>query len=147
VCLLVETLGIPTLALGEIALHVDLEKSAFRHEAPGKGAVNCIGGDESREHDVSQVVQERGNFRNASDVLRTVVVGEAEIAVETVTEVVTVQACNADVALEELPFNRGGERGLAGSRESGEPDDERRVAILFLVVVARYAAAGPGYVG
>lgn len=98
-----EILDLSGLGLGVKALRVaphafvdrrvneDLDEFALRHQAPHHLALGVIGRDERANDDQTGLGQQLRYFAGAADILDPVGLGEAEVAVEAVTDVVAVQ--------------------------------------------------------
>ncbi len=68
-------------------------------------------------------------FGDAPDVFDAVVVGEAEIAVQPMANIVAVQQERMLALGVQQLLQRVGDRGLAGAGIAGEPDDGRRLVL------------------
>ena len=79
--------------------------------------------DEGAQHDQPGVGHQLGDLADAADVLDPVGIGEAEVLVEAVADVVAVEQRGVDAARVEPALDEVGDRRLAGARQAGEPQD------------------------
>ncbi len=82
------------------------------------------------QDDEPGVGQEPGDLDDASDVLDPVDVGEAEVAVEAVSDVVAVEQVGAMTEDVELLLDGVGDGRLSGTGEPGEPEHRGPLAVL-----------------
>lgn len=87
------------------------------------------GADEGGHDDHPRVHHQLGDFRHPADVFDAVGISEAEIFVQPLSDVVTVQDVGALALGVEFLFKGVGQRGLAGAGQTGEPDNLSLVAI------------------
>ena len=93
-------------------------------------AVSAKGRDERGQHDHARFHEEFGHFADAADVLHTVFAREAQVAAQSVTDVVAVQHEGAATLPVQGLFNGMGQRGFARAGQSGEPDNRAAMAVL-----------------
>ena len=105
----------------ERSLHVKLDKIAGFHVLAHPVTVGPIRGHERAEHDHAGVDEELGDLANAPNVLAAVLGREAEVAAQTVADVVAVQAVGRGAAQVERALEAASERALGRAREPGEP--------------------------
>src|SRR6185436_4639326 len=86
--------------------------------------------DEGHEDDETGIDHQPGDLRDPSDVLDSILFGEAEVLVEAVTNVVPVEKIGMQAAAVELPLDQIGDRGLAGAGEPREPEQARLLTLL-----------------
>ena len=77
--------------------------------------------DERRDHDDARVDHQLGYLGHTSNVLNSIGVSEAEVAVQPVTHVVAVEQIRVAAHRVQLLLNNVGDSRLASARESGEP--------------------------
>ena len=87
-----------------------------------------VGGDEAAERDDAGVGEQFADFPNASDVLRPVLRTEPKVLIQSVADVVAIEDVGEPVPLDEDVFGREGDRALARTGETGQPD---QYPILF----------------
>lgn len=78
-----------------------------------------------------------------ADVLVAVLLGEAEVLVQTEADVVAVQAVGSVAEVEQVLLKSGGDGRLARGRQTGEPESEA----LLLAVLAALLASETGVPG
>ena len=71
--------------------------------------------DERTQHDQARVDEQLGDFADAPDIFHAVGVGEAEIAVQAVANVVAVEHVGMSAARVKLPLHDAGDGALAGA--------------------------------
>ncbi len=76
------------------------------------------GGDEAGQAYDTTVSEQLGHLRNTSDVLFSVAVAEAEVAVETMTDVISIQTVGRDALAHQILLQSKGNGRLTGSRQS-----------------------------
>ena len=77
--------------------------------------------DEGADHDQPGVAHQLGDLADPADVLDAVGVGEAEVAVEPVTDIVAVEQHRVAADRQQLLFETVGDRRFAGAGQPGEP--------------------------
>ena len=87
-----------------------------------------------------------GHFTDAADVLLPVLRREAQVTVQPVSDVVSVQNVDLASLFEELGLKLCGDRRLAAARKTGQPDDASFMTVLFLPVFLADACLVPGHV-
>ena len=87
----VEPFGIAGGAGFEGGLHVDFEEIRVADDFSGEAAEFVVRRDERGNHDDAAIGEEFRHFGDASDVLETVFVGEAEVLVQARAHVVAVE--------------------------------------------------------
>ena len=110
---------------------MDLDELALGHQAARHLALGAEGRDEGDEHDEAGIGHQAGDVGDTADVLDAVSVGEAEIAVEAVADVVAVEDEGVAAQLVEAFLQRVGDGGFAGAGEAGEPEDAGRLRLLL----------------
>src|SRR5690348_4755280 len=125
----IEALGVALLGFGERRIDKDLEELALGNHPPDHVPLGPERRDEGRQHDETRVGHEPRDLADAADVLDAVGLSEAEIAVEAVAHVVTVEQESVPSARGELLFDEIGDGRLAGARETCEPQYRRLLAL------------------
>jgi hypothetical protein len=124
----VEPLGVPTLALGERCIDEYLEEFARREQTPRHPSLVAEGRDEGHQHDEAGVGHQPGHLGDATDVLDPVGLGESQIAIEPLPDVVAVEQIGVATGFVQPPVKQVGESGFSGTRQAGKPD-AKRVAV------------------
>ena len=119
----VEALGITPLALRErgVAEHLEEVESRVGVDLTGQLAVLGERADGRHQHDLTGVGEQRRHVRQPAQVLRPVGHGKAQIGIESVAQIVTVENVSGGAFFEQLLLDQHGHRRLAGTRQSGEP--------------------------
>lgn len=151
--LLVETLGVTLLSdlNGNIDVDLDERQTGLLTgggdlvQLTGTVTVLLVGGDEGGDGDGVGVGEQLGDLTDAADVLVAVGLAEAQVLVQTETDVVTVQTVGVDAAVtDELVLELDGNGGLAGGGETGQPDGE---TLLLAQIGALGASEAAGVEG
>ena len=108
----IESLRVAGLAGLQLGVHVNFEEALSREERSDPRPILPIGGDKGKEHDVAGLEEEPRHLPRAPQVLTAVSLGEAEVAAETVAQLVTVQQRDPAPQLEETPFESPRDRAL-----------------------------------
>src|SRR5690606_9249260 len=87
----IEALWIARLADLEWGIHVDLGKTDIAGDLSRDTALVAEGRDERDDDDEARVGHELGHFRHATDVLHARFLGETEILVESVADIVAIE--------------------------------------------------------
>ena len=69
------------------------------------------------------VGKQLGHFADAPDVFRAVLGRETEVGAKAVADVVAVEDVGVAAQVEQLALQFGGDGGLAGTGQAGQPDD------------------------
>ena len=85
--------------------------------------------DEATEHDQPGVDHQPRDLGDAADVLDAVGVGEAEVLVQAVADVVAVEQVGVAAARVQPLLDQVGDRRLAGAGQAGEPEHARLLAL------------------
>ncbi len=103
-CALVEAFDVSRFAGCQRCIHVDFEEldATFERDFTGTTTIGLIGGDERGHDDDAGVGHELGNFGDASNVFGSVFVREAEVCVEAVAYVVSVEHVDLIAEVEEF---------------------------------------------
>ncbi len=106
------------LAELERRVHEDLEEIELvrRVQRGGRVAVGRVGAHEADERDDAGLREQSRDMRGAAHVLRARRLVEAEVAVETVAQVVAVEQEGGAADLEQALLDRGGDGRLARAR-------------------------------
>ncbi len=128
--LLVEALHVARLGHRQRRVDEDLDELAVAPAARAPCRRSARNGEMKRDqHDQAGVDHQLGDLGDAADVLDPVVVGEAQVLVEAVADVVAVEQVGvAAVGVQPL-LHQVGDGRLARAREAGEPD---HAAVLAL---------------
>lgn len=103
--------------------------------------VRKVGRDERGDGNGGAVGEELGDLRDPTDVLVAVLLGEAEVLVESEADVVTVETVGVDAPVsEELVFKLDGNGRFARGGETGEPNCEAALVAEFAAFAARQGA-------
>src|SRR5205823_1220477 len=84
-------------------------------------AIGAIRADDRHQRDHTGVREQSRYLADAPNVLAAIRSREAEVAVEAVAEVVAVEQIGRAIRVEQPTFAQRGDRGLARSRQTGEP--------------------------
>ena len=95
-------------------------------EVAGQLALGPERRDERDQDDEAGVDHQRRDLGHPTDVLDPVGVGEAEVVVEPVADVVAVEQEGVDAERVQAPLDQVGDGRLAGTGQAGEPDDAGR---------------------
>jgi hypothetical protein len=85
--------------------------------------------DEGRDHDQSRIEHQSRHLRGAPNVLHAVGLGEAEIAVQPLPQIVPVQHADMPPGRHESVAERAGEGRFSGGGETREPDATGALAL------------------
>ena len=121
--LLVEPLGVALLGHAQRRVDEDLDELSLLDEGPDAAALALERGDEGRDHDQARVDHQLRHLADPADVLDAVGIGEAEILVQAVPDVVAVEQVGVMAAAVQHPLDEVGDRRLARPGEPREPDD------------------------
>ena len=122
----VEALRVALLGHRERRVDEDLEELALREQLARHPPLGAERRDERDEHDQAGVDHQLGDLGDAADVLDPVGVGEAEVLVEPVADVVAVEQVGVAAQRVQLLLDQVGDRRLAGAREAREPEHAGR---------------------
>ncbi len=125
----IEPLGVAGFGDRERRVHEDLDELAVLEERASHPALALERGYERGEHDESGIGHEPCDFGDPTDVLDPIGVGEAEILVEPVADVVAVQQIGVTPVGEQLALDDVGDGGFARSGQSGEPEHRGLLAL------------------
>ena len=81
------------------------------------------------QHDQPGIDEELRDLAHAADVLDAVLVGEAEVAVQPVAEVVAIERVGVPPFRVQRLLHQLGDGGLAGARQAGEPQHHRLLVV------------------
>ena len=84
--------------------------------------------DEAHQHDQAGIDHQPGDLGDAADVLDAVLVGEAQVLVEAVADVVAVEQEGVVAERVQPLLDQVGDRRLARARQAGEPQAARHLA-------------------
>ena len=85
--------------------------------------------DERDQHDQPGIDEQLGRLADAADVLHPVGIGEAEIAVEAVADIVAVEQIGVPALREQRALDQIGDGRLARAGQAGEPQHRRLLAL------------------
>ena len=119
--LVVETLGVALLGDRQRRVDEHLEELLGCEQRAGHRPLGPEGGDEGNEHDQTRVDHQLRDLGHAADVLHAVGVGEPEVGVQTVPDVVAIEQVGVVTAAMKLALDQVGDRRLAGAGQTGEP--------------------------
>lgn len=143
--LLVQSLGIALLSHFKwyINEHLDerqlllLSTTGLRMQLTRHVAIRPVRRDEGGDGDGGRVGKELGDFADATDVLVTVLLGEAQVFVQAEAHVVAIETVGGDAEVEEMLLESGGHGGFARGGEAGEPNGEALLLAGFVALLAR----------
>jgi hypothetical protein len=121
-CLLVQSLRVAALCDVERGVDKNLNELTVLEQHPGHLTLGPERRDEAAQHNHARVNHEFCDLADPADVLDPVRVGEPEVGVQAMTQVVPVQDIGPDPALAESLLERVGDRRLPGAREAREPE-------------------------
>ncbi len=124
---LVEALGVARDAFIERGIDENLDELALRQQLAHHAPLGAERRDERAQHDEAGVGHQLGDFADAADVLDAVALGEAQVAVETVADIVAVEQQRMRTARVQAGFDQIGDGRFAGARQAGEPQHHRLV--------------------
>ncbi len=133
----VEALGVAAPAFLDRRVDEHLDELALADEIAHHPPLGAERRDEGAQHDQSGIDEQLRHLADPADVLDAVGVGEAEIAVEAVADVVAVEHVGVMAPAMQLGLDELGDGRFARRREAGEPDDagalmlEARPRLLF----------------
>lgn len=147
--LLVQTLGVTLLGNLDGDIDINLDKgqglvtglTAVGVEVTGDLTVRPVGGDEAGDGDGAAVGKELGDLGDTADVLVAVLLAEAEVLVQAEAHIVAIQTVGRQAQVQQVLLEGGGDGGLSGGGQTGEPDGE---ALLFTEALA--FGTGEGWV-
>ena len=128
-CLLIEALGVAALCDVERGVDEDLDELSFFKKHPGHLTLGPERRDEAAQNHNTGVDHQLRDLADPADVLDPVRVGEPEVGVQPVPEVVAVQDVGPDPALMEALLERVGDRRLARAGEAREPEAAAGVSV------------------
>lgn len=135
----VEPLHIPLFADLQRRADIDLDKAFFPNKFAGHLPLPLERGDKCRHDNKTGIHHQFGYFGNAADILHAVGVGEAEVFVEALANVVAVQDISAIAACMQLHFQSVSQRRFTRAGEAGKPDHLALVAVVFFAILAGQA--------
>lgn len=100
-------------------------------------AVSPVRRDEGGDGNGGRVGKELGDLTNAADVLVAVLLGEAQVLVQTEAHVVAIETVGGQPQVEEMLLEGGSDGGLARGGEAGEPDGQALLLAGFVALLAR----------
>ena len=128
--LAVQPLHVARLGDRERRVHVHLEELALAEQRTRHAALGAERRDERHQHDQAGVGHQLRHLGDATDVLDSIGVGEAEVAVQAVAHVVAVEQVGVSPERQQLLLDQVRDRRLAGAREAGEPQHRGPLALL-----------------
>ena len=119
----VQALGITLLAFLErgVAEHLEEVEAGVGVHFTGQLPVFGQRADRRHQHDLAGVGQQRRHMRQPAQVLRAVGHGKAQVGIQAVPQVVTVENISGKTLFEQLLLDQHGHRRLAGAGQAGEP--------------------------
>ena len=96
-------------------------------QLPRQFPIFPIRADETRYRNRTAVCEQKRHFGDASDILISVGLAEAEITVQAKAYVVAIQPVGGEGGVEEVLFEGCCDGGFARGREAGQPDCETRL--------------------
>ena len=114
----VEPLGVAPGAFLEGRVDEDLDELALGHQFARHAPLGAERRDEGNDDDQPGVGHQPRHFGDAADVLDAVLVGEAEIAVQPMANIVAVQDVGVAAGSVQLLLEKVGDRRLAGARQA-----------------------------
>jgi hypothetical protein len=135
----IESFDVTLFARLVAGLDIHLEEIRIE-ETAGQITQVTARGDGGNEGDDPLGHEDFGGFRDAPDIFQAILIGEAEVGIEPGAEVVAIENGGETTLLVENPFRRVGEGGLAGTRESVEPNDDAMLAEKFFLILAAQEA-------
>ena len=103
----VKALGVALLRLGQRRIDEDLDELALRKHLAHHVALGAERRDEGGQHDEAGVGHQPRDFADPADILDPVGLGEAEIAVETVADIVAIEQEGVPTDARPASFQRG----------------------------------------
>src|SRR5262245_60256141 len=119
--LAVEPLGIALLAHFKRRIDIDLDELSLLEQIPRHAPLGAERRDERDHDDKASIDEQSRRFGHAADILHPVGVGEAEILVETVADIVAVEHISVAPHGVEPPLKRISDGRLPSTGEAGEP--------------------------
>ena len=136
----VEALGIARLADLERRVDVDLGEGDVAGDLARQPPLVAERRDERDEDDEPGIGHQPGHFGDAADVLDARLLGEAEVLVEAVADVVAVEDVGVLALGGEALLDEVGDGRLARAGEAGEPDDRRRSGPSWRARTSRFTS-------
>src|SRR6516164_4429343 len=121
----VKTFGIPADAFVERRVDEDLEKGGRGGQLADHPALGAERRDEGADHNESRLRHQLGDLADPPDVFDPVCLGETEVAVEAVPDIVAVEQHRVAAAGEEQLFDNVGNRRFPCPRQPGQPKHRR----------------------
>ena len=119
----VKAFGIARLANLDGRVDVDLDELVRGDEIAGHPPLAAERRDEAHKHNQTSLDHQLRDLGDTANVLDPIFVGEAEIAIEPVTNIVAVKQNGVPPELVQHLLEQIGDGGFAGARQSGEPED------------------------
>ena len=128
-------LGLFIKALG-VTLHADFQRRVDKN-LDEFGCANQLARhaplgterrDERHQHNQAGIDEQLGGLADAADILHPVGVGETQIPVEAVADIVAIQQIGVLAVSHQALFHQIGDGGLARARQAGEPQHGRLLA-------------------
>ena len=127
--LAVEALGIASFALGERRVDEDLHELVALQALARQPSLGAERRDERDQHDQAGIGHQVGRLDHAPDVLDPVGVGEAQVPVQAMADIVAIQRVGVPAERQQPLLDAVGDRRLARAREAGEPQDGRAMSL------------------
>jgi hypothetical protein len=143
----IEAFGVSLFADFEGGVDEDFDELVGGEELADGVAVGSEGGDEGGDGHDAGGEEEFGDFADAADVFGAVGVGESEVFVEAMADVVAVEDEGEVVVLDEGGFEGHGDGGFSAAGEAGEPEYGGVDAGEGLALVGCDLGGVPGDVG
>src|SRR5262249_31329383 len=121
----IEALHVAALCNRKGSIDEHLNKLADRHQVARQLALGAERRNERYEHDQASIRHQFGNLRDTANVLNAIGIGEAEISIEAMTHIVTIEQVGMTAERGKLALDEIGDSGLAGTRKASEPQNAR----------------------
>jgi hypothetical protein len=114
---------------GQGGVDEDLDELAVVEDLAGQAALGAERRDEGGQHDQAGVDHQLGDLGDPADVLDPVLLGEAEVAVEAVPDIVAVQQIGVAAQGVQALFDQVGDGRLARPRQARQPHHPAALAL------------------
>ena len=145
--LAVEALGVAPFAQRQRGVHEHLDELALLHQAARHPPLVAERRDQRDQNDQPGIDEQLRHLGDAADVLHPVGIGEAQVAVQAVADVVAIQQVAVAASRRQPAFHPRGGGGLARPRKAGEPQDAGPLALLAGALFLVDLALLPGEIG
>ena len=127
--LFIQPLGVALHADLDGGIDEDFQEFALAHQLTRHAAFGAERRDEGGQHDQAGIHEQLGGLAHAADILHPVGIGEPQVLVQAMADIVAVQQIGVLALGGKLLFHQVGDGGLAGTRQAREPQDGRLLTL------------------